>query len=176
AAAEAAAATEALLRGEPSSFDAEDASGALSGGPHGRDVDEIRRRGQDGQLATGMDSELLGPPELPPRLSSTQSEDLLDEIQDEASAASSRVEMLLSMPFKEALEECEELRRFVRNPARPEADTKELEAEFLENWSPEAPKELRDVLEELLDPEVADSAAEDQARFKQEMSATMSRL
>mmetsp|Transcript_9235 Transcript_9235/g.16630 ORF Transcript_9235/g.16630 Transcript_9235/m.16630 type:complete len:187 (+) Transcript_9235:43-603(+) len=60
----------------------------------------------------------------------------------------SEVDELLSLPFEEAWEQCEELRDYVEtngsdNPAA-------LRDEFRRHWGPDAPEALREVLQELL--------------------------
>eukprot|EP00930_Biecheleria_cincta_P102521 TRINITY_DN94268_c0_g1_i1.p1 TRINITY_DN94268_c0_g1~~TRINITY_DN94268_c0_g1_i1.p1 ORF type:complete len:265 (-),score=60.63 TRINITY_DN94268_c0_g1_i1:36-788(-) len=77
------------------------------------------------------------------------------EAEDE-NAPHVRVAQLLHLPFDEALKECGQLQLYIQE----REDAESLEAEFRENWHPEAPAELRQVLEEILDPELAAAAAD----------------
>ncbi|CAK9041104.1 Hydrophilic compounds import ATP-binding/permease protein BacA (Hydrophilic compounds ABC transporter BacA) [Durusdinium trenchii] len=65
------------------------------------------------------------------------------------------VDKLLAMPFEAALKECKELRAYVHSSERSKVEIQELEAEIKDSWSSDAPTELRDLLEELLFPEIA---------------------
>ncbi|CAJ1450409.1 unnamed protein product [Effrenium voratum] len=62
-----------------------------------------------------------------------------------------RVQALLNKPFDEALKDCAVLREYINSSE----DSAALTQEFRENWHAEAPLPLRQLLEELLDPEVA---------------------
>ncbi|CAK9066095.1 ABC transporter D family member 2, partial [Durusdinium trenchii] len=64
-----------------------------------------------------------------------------------------RVRALLQQPFDQALKACPALREYIQN--RSDEDAKALEEEFREHWHAEAPLEMRQILEEILDPEVA---------------------
>eukprot|EP00439_Symbiodinium_sp_Y106_P019682 s600_g2.t1 len=59
----------------------------------------------------------------------------------------SAVDRLLSMSFEAAMKTSMELRDYVRNPKRSKDEIADLEAEFAQSWSLEAPTELRDILE-----------------------------
>eukprot|EP00933_Yihiella_yeosuensis_P078733 TRINITY_DN9054_c3_g1_i1.p1 TRINITY_DN9054_c3_g1~~TRINITY_DN9054_c3_g1_i1.p1 ORF type:complete len:317 (+),score=89.75 TRINITY_DN9054_c3_g1_i1:45-953(+) len=84
-----------------------------------------------------------------------------------------RVDELLSMSFEEALDKCEELRRYVQDPARGEA--KELTEEFRNHWGvEEAPVELRAVLRDLLNPNAAAANAAEAEAFEKRMRAMQS--
>ncbi|CAE7224636.1 unnamed protein product [Symbiodinium sp. CCMP2592] len=69
----------------------------------------------------------------------------------------SAVDRLLSLSFEAAMKTSVELRDYVRSPKRSKDEIADLEAEFAQNWSLEAPTELRDILEELLFPDVVAS-------------------
>ena len=70
------------------------------------------------------------------------------------------IDKLLSLPFETAIVECKKLQAYVHSSDRGKQEVLDLEAEFKESWSPEAPRELRDLLEELLFPEIAKRKAE----------------
>jgi len=70
------------------------------------------------------------------------------------------IDKLLSLPYETAIVECKELQAYVHSSDRSKQEVLDLEAEFKESWSPEAPRELRDLLEELLFPEIAKRKAE----------------
>lgn len=102
--------------------------------------------------------------EAPPEL-----RQLLEELLDPAAAvdepASSmldtddlngRVEALLERPFDEALRLLPALRQHLD----AQEDAADVEEEFRAAWHPEAPAELRQVLEELIDPAAAAASAE----------------
>ncbi|CAJ1374411.1 unnamed protein product [Effrenium voratum] len=72
---------------------------------------------------------------------------------------SEAVDKLLALSFEEALRECKELRTYVQSPESV-GERKALAAEFQSAWSPEAPLELRELLEELLFPEIAAKKAQ----------------
>lgn len=71
----------------------------------------------------------------------------LQQIQN-AGDLSVRVDDLLGRPFQEALRLLPALRHYIET----QEDAKELEEEFRTAWHPEAPAELRQVLEEIIDP------------------------
>lgn len=71
------------------------------------------------------------------------------------------VDELLARPFDEALGECEALRRHIEE----QEDAAEVREEFRQHWHPGAPSELRQVLEEVLDPAAAAAAARAHAAF-----------
>eukprot|EP00435_Cladocopium_sp_Y103_P048281 s1075_g14.t1 len=57
------------------------------------------------------------------------------------------IDKLLALPFESAMAECKELRAYVHSPERSKEEISELEIEFRESWSPEAPQELRELLD-----------------------------
>merc|ERR1712039_245233 len=79
------------------------------------------------------------------------------------------VDELLNQPFDTALQNNEHLRRYINE----HENSKELEDEFRESWHPEAPAELRTVLEEILDPRRAAAAAEELQKFNKQMAASI---
>jgi len=85
--------------------------------------------------------------------------------EDDGSAAE-RVGALLGLPFDQALDECEELRRYLAELE----DREEVEEEFREHWGPEAPRALRRVLEEILDARAAARAEAGREAFKEQMA------
>eukprot|EP00927_Polykrikos_kofoidii_P012427 TRINITY_DN1534_c1_g1_i1.p1 TRINITY_DN1534_c1_g1~~TRINITY_DN1534_c1_g1_i1.p1 ORF type:complete len:279 (-),score=62.22 TRINITY_DN1534_c1_g1_i1:33-824(-) len=88
-----------------------------------------------------------------------------DEKETEDETEDPRIETLLALPFREALQRCPELAMYLEAQEAPD----EVRAEFEQHWSEEAPTELRDVLLEVLHPEVAavNSAAVEE--FRQRM-------
>jgi len=85
--------------------------------------------------------------------------------EDDGSAAE-RVGALLGLPLEQALDECEELRRYLAELE----DREEVEEEFREHWGPEGPRALRRVLEELLDARAAARAEAGREAFKEQMA------
>lgn len=92
----------------------------------------------------------------------------MDDAEGEEHDLVVRVDVLLGMPFEEALKAFPQLQQYILE----HDDAASLQKEFQQSWHPEAPRELRDVLEELLDPE-AHAAAADAA---QRLEATPSGL
>ncbi|CAE7446484.1 unnamed protein product [Symbiodinium microadriaticum] len=72
----------------------------------------------------------------------------------EPNGVSRKVEELLCKPFDEALKHCPALAEYIQKNSSKE-DSGTLEKEFREHWHREAPQELRQVLEEIVDPEAA---------------------
>ncbi|CAE7877088.1 unnamed protein product [Symbiodinium sp. KB8] len=70
----------------------------------------------------------------------------------EPNGVSRKVEELLCKPFDEALKHCPALAEYIQKNSSKE-DSGTLEKEFREHWHREAPQELRQVLEEIVDPE-----------------------
>merc|ERR1712008_379072 len=66
-----------------------------------------------------------------------------------------RVQELLSVPFEQALQACDALRAYIDG----HEDAAALREEFRESWHPDAPADLRQVLEEVIDPEAFAAAA-----------------
>lgn len=73
---------------------------------------------------------------------------------DEDDDLSTRIGRLLDTPLDEAMRGCAELREYIMQ--RP--DAQQVEAEFRDHWGPEAPFQLRELLAELLDPQLASAA------------------
>lgn len=81
-----------------------------------------------------------------------------------------RIDELLQLSFDEALREWPELRDYIAE----QDDAAAVEQEFRENWHPEAPALMREVMEELLlGPELAKKAAEETARFAASMRSRL---
>ncbi|CAE7715866.1 unnamed protein product [Symbiodinium pilosum] len=68
------------------------------------------------------------------------------------------------MSFDEAMQMSKELRNYVRDPKRSRDEIADLEAEFAQSWSLEAPAELREVLEQVLFPEIVAAREERESR------------
>lgn len=69
-----------------------------------------------------------------------------------------KVDTLLRLPFEEALAVFPQLKAYIDEHANSD-DEQPLVDEFREAWSPDAPQELRDVLEQLIDPEAYEAAS-----------------
>eukprot|EP00419_Tripos_fusus_P058588 CAMPEP_0172917580 /NCGR_PEP_ID=MMETSP1075-20121228/198617_1 /TAXON_ID=2916 /ORGANISM="Ceratium fusus, Strain PA161109" /LENGTH=200 /DNA_ID=CAMNT_0013777075 /DNA_START=58 /DNA_END=657 /DNA_ORIENTATION=+ len=65
------------------------------------------------------------------------------------------VEELLSVPLEQAIQACDALRAYIEG----HEDSASLREEFRESWHPDAPADLRQVLEEVIDPEAFAAAA-----------------
>lgn len=87
------------------------------------------------------------------------------------SGEESKIDDMLGRPFEEVFSECSELRNYIRS----REDAGDLEQEFRDHWHPDAPPELRQVLQELLYPLVAAASASEQESFKEGMSSFLQR-
>eukprot|EP00405_Crypthecodinium_cohnii_P015293 CAMPEP_0206454218 /NCGR_PEP_ID=MMETSP0324_2-20121206/21006_1 /ASSEMBLY_ACC=CAM_ASM_000836 /TAXON_ID=2866 /ORGANISM="Crypthecodinium cohnii, Strain Seligo" /LENGTH=308 /DNA_ID=CAMNT_0053924649 /DNA_START=75 /DNA_END=1001 /DNA_ORIENTATION=+ len=88
------------------------------------------------------------------------------EAEEAAEATFAKIEELLAVPFEEALKQCPELEQFLTEQEDPD----EVRGEFADHWSPEAPEQLRRVLEELLNPAIAAKAKADRDAFNIQMA------
>jgi len=74
---------------------------------------------------------------------------------EEEGSLQHRVDEILSMPFEQALQACDSLRVYIEG----HEDAVALREEFRESWHLDAPADLRQVLEEVIDPEAFAAAA-----------------
>lgn len=91
------------------------------------------------------DSDYRGPRENP-----AQGMPPIDDEEEDPFAdvnVTATIDRLLALPFESAMAGCKELRAYVFSPERSKEEISELEVEFRESWSPEAPPELRELLD-----------------------------
>lgn len=79
-----------------------------------------------------------------------------NENEEHATKVATRVDALLALSYDEAFAASEPLRKYIEE----QEDAASLQKEFREHWHVEAPPELRQVLEELLDPDLARANSE----------------
>lgn len=165
-------ATEAFLRDPTSAlppFDFDGLDGSEGRGAEG----EPERRTSEMELLSGeeLEAKLLRADERAANKASEAAE-VAENAKAEAAAdaaaeaLSRRAEALLALPFDEAMGECDALRKYVRE----REDSADVEIEFRTHWHLEAPSQLREVLVEVLDPEVAAEAAAAASAFNRRMA------
>uniref|UniRef100_A0A7S1F742 Uncharacterized protein n=1 Tax=Noctiluca scintillans TaxID=2966 RepID=A0A7S1F742_NOCSC len=113
-------------------------------------------------LSSGFDERFH---ERVPRGSASDHDGEVD-VDDDVQCTEEVVGDLLNRPFLEAVQMCAELRQYIK-----EHGGDELLEEFRTHWSAEAPRQLREVLSEILDPRIAAASAAQHEVFTQRMAA-----